>query len=91
MLFHAVFFCCQVFRCFRHATASNDVIKLLTGLLHDESLSVDLRVAARWPWLQSGFSGERELLRQVVEDGQANMHVRQTANRALSHSICTSK
>ncbi|NBA97983.1 hypothetical protein GUY40_24080 [Pseudomonas sp. R5(2019)] len=70
---------------------NTDVIKVLTDLLNDERQLIELRIAAADGLGYGGFSGARDALQQVVEDGQADVLLRQAAIRALGQTLHTSK
>ncbi|MFI8645925.1 HEAT repeat domain-containing protein [Pseudomonas iridis] len=70
---------------------SNEVVKVLADLLHDESEYEDLRVAAAEGLGYGGFSGARDALLQVVQDSSEGLTIRAAAIRALGRTLHTAK
>lgn len=70
---------------------SNEVVKVLADLLHDESEYEDLRIAAAEGLGYGGFSGARDALLKVAQDSSEALMIRAAAIRALGHTIYTAK
>lgn len=66
-----------------------EVVKVLTDLLHNKDLRIDLRVAAAEGLGFTGFTSGRDALLKVIEDSQEEWRIREAAIRALGQTVHT--